>query len=81
MTPEERAMEVLREIITAARSKGSDEAVRIYLAALREAVKAEREGAAATAEAARRDASTGGAYAVWNRACNRIAAAIRERPL
>jgi len=60
---------------------GSHRAIMAFAAALREAVKAEREGAAATAEAARRDASTGGAYAVWNRACNRIAAAIRERPL
>ena len=48
-------------------------------AAIREAVKAEREGAAAMAESAQRDASTGGAYAVWNRACSRIAAAIRAR--
>ena len=74
MTPEERAGHVsLTGIAGEVRTR--------IAAAIREAVKAEREGAAATAEAARRDASTGGAYAVWNRACDRIAAAIRERPL
>ena len=79
MTPEERAAEAAsgwfrNGTMTAALEKN-------IAAAIREAVKAEREGAAATAEATRRDVSTGGAYAVWNRACNRIAAAIRERPL
>ena len=49
------------------------------VAAIRDAVKAETEACAKIAKAEQRDASTGGAYAVWNRACNRIANRIRER--
>jgi hypothetical protein len=62
-------------------AENEERATADIAAAIREAVKAERAACLKAAEAVRRDSSTGGAYAVWNRACDRIAAAIRARTL
>lgn len=75
MTPEERARAIYASFGVSAQLRDAIEA------AIREAVKAERAACLKAAEAVRRDSSTGGAYAVWNRACDRIAAAIRARTL
>lgn len=71
MTPEERAAKLAAEIL---RECDRHDATPIIAAAIRDAVKAEREACAEIA-------ASHFAYRQLTLAGNRIAAAIRERPL
>lgn len=76
MTPEERAAKLAAEIL---RECDRHDAETIIAAAIREAVKAEREACAKVAETLKPLSVT--APSIQRRHGDKIAAAVRERPL